>query len=435
MLNTIATTYVDRGKTDPDALFRHGLQEIRYALKQDAFVKQHLQDAGPFVLEAFRDRLEKWPERKIGTRSEVRNLIQLLASMAHQDGLVRNKAAFTVVLAMEFAFGACSGLDEYTLFLTPQHYSNLQATIRGKLVSVGLDLALENQQLVIARVYPNSPAADAQLTPGLHLVRIDRQDVKDWSPEMAAERLRGDAGSLVELDLMIDGMKLPAFRLERRAVAIPSVDAWLIDDDGTRADYADLGYIRITHFQETTVQEVTEAMLRLHARGMKGLILDLRGNPGGAFLPAVKIAEMFLPEGVIVNTTSQFPEFKDKTFRIKGNANAFTTPLCVLIDTETASSAELLAGAFKENGRAKLFGQTTFGKGSIQCLFPLDKSEKATGGIRITVAKFTSPSKSIYTHVGVMPDVPVEGDEKTVLRAALQVLRPLIGPMTGMPGM
>ena len=136
--------------------------------------------------------------------------------------------------------------------------------------------------------------------------------------------------------------------LTRRAVVIPSVEFGM-DEDG---DYADIGYIKINHFQDTTLKDVQEALAVLHSRGMKGLVLDLSGNPGGSFLSAVKIAELFLPEGVIVNTTSQFPDL-DKPYRVKGMGTADTTPLCVVIDSETASSAELLAGALRRTDRRR----------------------------------------------------------------------------------
>jgi carboxyl-terminal processing protease len=443
VLNTVSATYVDRSKVDINALFKHGVQELRYALNQHTFVNEHLKEASPAVLEDFKNRLAAWPDRKI-ERSEVRNLILSLAGLAQDEGLVQNKAAFAVVLALEFAFGACTGLDEYTLFLTPQHYGAIQATLRGKFVGVGIDVAVIEQQLVITRVYPKSPAANAELPlkEGMRILRIDQQVIdKNISPERAAELLRGETDSKVDLEIFVPAIMTGGMTaqfpvtLTRKPVEIPSVDWYWLDEVRPDAAYPpdDIGYIRITHFQETSVQEVQEALAQLQTRGMKGLVLDLRGNPGGAFMPAVKIAELFLPEGVIVNTTSQFAEFKDKAFRIKGNPNALTIPLCVLIDSETASSAELLAGALKENKRASLFGQTTFGKGSIQCIFPLDKSDKATGGIRITVAKFTSPSKNPYSNVGVSPTFPSGVDERALIEAARQELRLLMGRMMGMP--
>ena len=151
------------------------------------------------------------------------------------------------------------------------------------------------------------------------------------------------------------------------------------------------------------MQELKDAIGRLQSAGMKALVLDLRGNPGGLFKPSVQTAEMFLPDGIIVHTQSRSSEFNE-THR-SHNPNAFLFPLVMLIDSETASSAEVVAGALKENDRARLVGQTTFGKGSIQCIVPL---EIVSAGVKITVARFLSPSGQPYNGRGVTPHVIVE---------------------------
>jgi carboxyl-terminal processing protease len=443
VLTAIPNYYVERDKTEINALLKHGVQELRYALNQEVFVREYLKGATPGALEAFKTRLNDWPERKISNPADVRPLIQALAALAQQDDLVTNRASFTVVLALEFAYGACAGLDDYTLFLTPQHYTAIQAALHGKFVGVGIDL---NDQLEITRIYPNSPAAEAGLLLRDRIVRIDQQMVKEMRPDEAAELLRGKPDSPVELEIAArpgEMMNL-TFKLQRRAVVVPSVE-WRMEstEDG---DY--IGVVKITHFQDTTFKEVQEALASVQSQSgmpIKGLILDLRGNPGGSFPAARKVAELFLPEGVIVNTTSQLKELKDKTFRVEGGVNPVTMPMCVLIDYETASSAELLAGALKENGdgRILLIGQTTFGKGSIQGIIPL-KQDKALGGLRITIAKFTSPDDHPYANVGVTPHVPVNilGDgmmmdpfhTEAIQQFKNQLFKRMVSPMMKGPG-
>ena len=188
-----------------------------------------------------------------------------------------------------------------------------------------------------------------------------------------------------------------------------------------------IGKMTISYFQESTLQEVKDGLAALHAAGMKVLILDLRGNPGGLFKSAVEIAELFLPEGIIVVSQTHL-HFKDRklsgTIRAE-QPDALLMPMVVLIDGETASAAEVLAGALKDNGRAKLVGQTTFGKGSIQCVIPLDKPhfERMPAGIRITVAKLLSPSWQPYSGKGIQPhhESMLEGD--AILLEARQFLR------------
>ena len=352
-------------------------------------------------MEALKSRLAAWPDRKVEKASDARNLILALADLAYGDKVVQDKASFAVVLALEFAFGACTGLDDYTLYLTPQHYNTIQAALHGKFVGVGIDLAIVDQQLEITRVYPNSPAWGAGMQVHDRIVRIDQQAVEKMRPEDVAELLRGKPDSWVELE--VAGRPEP-YKLQRKPVVVPSVE-WRMESMG-EGDY--IGVVKITHFQDTTLKEVQEALADMQSQGIKGLILDLRGNPGGSYPAAKKVAELFIPDGVIVNSTSRIDGFNGES-RVTGTLNPLLMPMCVFIDYETASSAELLAGALKENRRASviLLGQTTFGKGSIQAIIPL-KKDKALGGIRITIAKFTSPSKKEYANLGVTPDISID---------------------------
>ena len=427
VLTTVSLTYVDRGKTDLTSLFKHGVQEVRHALDQPAFVQNHLPGATPDGLRRFKERLAAWPESRVEKLSDVHGLIPRLAGIAKELGLVTDRRRLTVVLTLEFAFGACTGLDEYSLFLTPAQHEAVVAALRGKFVGVGIDVAVGEQGLVITRVYDGSPAKK-ELPEGARIVRIDKQTIDEHTrADQAAEWLRGEPGTPVTLEVVFPGeTKSREFSLQRRSVFIPSVELTPPERERMTALPDDIGYLRITHFQDTTVQEVREALLRLQTQSpdLRGLVLDLRGNPGGSVIPAVKVAELFLPDGLIVNMSSRFKDF-DGEFRVKDSMNPFALPMCVLVDGETASAAELLAGALKENGRARLFGETTFGKGSIQCIIPLVKSP---GGIRITVAKFTSPRKNPYTNTGVAPNFPV--DPSAALLEAVRELNSMPRPMS-----
>ena len=205
---------------------------------------------------------------------------------------------------------------------------------------------------------------------------------------------------------------------------IGSVESALLLEDATR-----IGLIRISGFCEGTVQELREALAQLQTRGAEVLILDLRGNPGGLFRPAVQVAEVFLPEGVIVLTHSRLRGY-NRTFKAD-NPQAVDLPLVVLVDGETASAAEVVAGALKENQRATLVGQTTFGKGSIQTVLSLDRVPAGMpAGIHITVARFISPANYPYTGRGVTPHEVVDaGPEAQLLaaRAAAQRLALMMG--------
>jgi len=220
-------------------------------------------------------------------------------------------------------------------------------------------------------------------------------------------------------------------KLVRRPLPTSTVSVGMI---GETPETEDIGYLRIYNFTESTPQEVREALARLQTAGIRGLVVDLRGNPGGLFKQAVQVSELFLPEGTtIVGTSGTVADF-NQPFR-GGTGNPFALPMVVLIDGDTASAAEVMAGGLKEQGRARLLGQTSFGKGTIQILIPLDRKplQKTPGGIRLTVAKFYWSDKSEGAR-GVAPHERVDTTKTELLiESARQHLREMIGMMMPMP--
>jgi carboxyl-terminal processing protease len=439
VLATVAAAYVDRPRVHLTALFQRGVQELLLGLDETIFVQEQFAGTPPEVLADFRNSLSRLSERKVASRGEAREQVLAVVRAAQLAGFVP-RPSLTVVVALEFASGACNALDEYTLFLTPGGYTDAQAALRGRLVSVGLDLAVVDQHLEITRVYPRGPAREAGLQRHDRVLRVDRQPVENLPAEAVAERLRGEAGTPVEVEVLSPGAGVPrVVKLTRRAVVVPSVEYDLQAAMSDVGEPVPVGLLRISHFQESTVQEVKEALASLQTDGIRALVLDLRGNPGGLFKAAVQVAELFLGEGVIVITRSQFPEY-NRPYRADGG-NPLALPMAVLIDGDTASAAEVLAGALKENRRATLVGQTTFGKGSIQCVIPLDRPplDKLPGGIRITVARFYSPARHPYAGAGVSPDVPfaAEGDPVVIeaRRLLLGMLKPMPPPRSAVPPM
>ncbi|HEY7327471.1 MAG TPA: S41 family peptidase [Gemmataceae bacterium] len=415
VLETIDRVYTDRQKSSPSVLFAQGLEELRLAFAEPIFTRDYFPNVAPECLESLQKKLSEWRHRKINDRSEAREQVAAIGRTAQQLCSI-GKPILVTVIALEFLSGACNALDEYTFFLTPGHYRDVQSALRGRLVSIGVDLEAIDEQLVIRRVYPGSPAEKADLKPHDRIVSIEGQSTLDLSVERAAELLRGRSGTIVKLEVVpfssiYSESKL--LEIKRAPVTVPSVEYELLDEpfefvleDGMKVIFP-IGKLTINYFQESTLQEVKDALTMLQAIGMKVLILDVRHNPGGLFRSAVEVAELFLPEGIIV--VSQSHAFKDRklsgTIRSE-HPGALLLPMVVLIDGETASAAEVLAGALKDNGRAKLVGQTTFGKGTLQCVIPLDKPyfERMPAGIRITVAKLLSPHWQPYSTRGIEPD-------------------------------
>jgi carboxyl-terminal processing protease len=432
VLSTVVAAYVDRARTQWTDLFQQGVRELRLALEETVFVQEHLADAGPDGVAAFRDRLDGWRDRKVGSRGEAREQVLAVVRAGQQAGLLP-RPGWIVAVALEFASGACNALDEYTLFLTPGSYHDAQAALRGKLVAVGIEVAPVDQHLEVTRVYPRSPAREAGVQRHDRVMKIDGQPVDGLPAEVVAEKLRGAAGSVVKVEILGVGQIEPrVLELTRRPVVVPSVEHEIRTAMTDSGEPVPVGLMRISHFQESTLQEVKEALASLQTDGMRVLILDLRGNPGGLFKSAVSVAELFLGAGVIVVTRSQFPEY-NRPFRADVG-NPLAVPMAVLIDAETASSAEVLAGALKEHRRATLVGQTTFGKGTIQCVIPLDKPplDKVPGGIRITVARFYSPARHPYCGIGVSPDVPFPPEGDPVVAEARRLLLGMLKPMPTM---
>ena len=242
-----------------------------------------------------------------------------------------------------------------------------------------------------------SPAAQAGIGRDEQIVSIGKKAATMLTVEAAMELLDGPAGTTVEVEVFSPEKGLRSLSL-RHGLILLSVSYAMKD--------ADIGYLNISCFQDTTLQEVDEAVQNLRKSNMKALVLDLRGNTGGLFDVAVEVARRFLTDGVIVS----LQDIRTTTPFHARNPGALGVPLVVLVDGDTASSAEVLAGALKENKRGRLIGQATFGKGCTQSIFKLPAADGGvpTGGLRITVARFFSPDGTPYTGRGVVPHLLVE---------------------------
>jgi carboxyl-terminal processing protease len=439
LLGVVASAYVDRARTTPAVLFKQGLQELRFALEDPGFRKKYLDGVSPDAIKAFQTRLKGWHASRVGSATDACDQLMSVVAAAREDG-VWNGPAFTPVICLEFAAGACNTLDEYSGLITPGHQGLVQVALKGKQVGVGVELAAyDDHSVQVSRVFPKGPAAEAGLLCEDRIVRID-DEMPD--PDTVADKLRGEVGSTVVVEITRDSHPRPLkFQMVRRAVALPSTEAERIELPMGDGMTVSVGYLRINHFQDSTPQEVKEALaswnLASPASGVKGVILDLRGNPGGLFKPAVNVAELFLSDGTVVISHSAFKEF-NRPFRVE-SAGPVQLPVVVLIDGETASSAEVLAGALKEGRRfpTRLLGQTTYGKGSVQCLVGLDRPplDKLPGSVRLTVAKLFSPTNQPYTGRGVEPHEPLSPNVDPLTEAKEQLKGLLraagMNPLTG----
>jgi len=400
VLVSVQRAYIDKEKVQFGRLFQQGVQELRFALEDETFQQEHLRGVSVEKLRQFASRLDPWIGLNVPTVKDARAEARTIALSAME--LLDLNPCVTV---LEFVCGACNGLDEYSFYLTPNQYQYLQACIKGEQVGVGLKVAWMDGKPLITAVLPNSPASEKGLKPGDRVIRIDGQSLDDLGAEHLAARLQGAAGSSVEVEVLSSlDMEARTVKMVRRVVRVPSVEWEAELRDG-------VGYVRITGFQETTPQELREAVISLQMAGLKALVLDLRGNGGGMLRAAEQVAELFLKEGTILILDIPIKGIKGP--HPAKNPAAWTMPVVVLVDNETASAAEVVAGALKEHGRATLVGTPTFGKGSLQC--PLEL-RLVPSGLWITVGKFYSPSNQPYSGRGVTPHLTVANDGTDIQR-------------------
>jgi carboxyl-terminal processing protease len=397
--DTLIDNALEKKKAEPGRLFRKGLEEFDRALTDPFFVQLYLPAVKPHEIRAFRDFLQKnWAGGAKMTREQARKQVREVA-LAAQSALQLHPN----VVVMEFACGACHGLDDYSLYLTPNQLRELCDSLRGEFAGVGLALAQNADSIVIDDVIPFSPAAEINNPPlAKHdvVLTIDKKPVAQLSAEAAQALLEGPLGTLVEVEIQTSNMPARTITLRRRAMFMPSVAFHMKNER--------VGYIRVACFQDTTLQEIDDALASLGRDGMKALILDIRGNGGGMFEVAIEVAKRFLASGIIASTLNSDPKYN--TVYQARNPNALAVPLVVMIDGDTASAAEVLAGALKDNKRGRLVGLTTFGKGCTQCFRPLPAAPGGvpTGGMRLTVARFFSPEGLPYSGRGVVPHVIAE---------------------------
>jgi carboxyl-terminal processing protease len=332
-------------------------------------------------------------------------------------------------VVLEYLCGATNALDLYSTYLTPDQLNEVYAQIEGNFVGLGVELKAQDGTLVILRVISGSPAEEAGVRGNDRIVVIDGQSTKNLSTDQAANLLQGAEGSTVTLTVAAPGESPRQLTVCRRRVEVPSVDQVSIVDPERG-----IGYMKLTCFQKTTAHDLDVALWKLHREGMRSLLVDVRGNPGGLLVSAVEVADRFIERGVIVSTHGRSPQ-EDFTYSAHEQPK-WRMPLVVLIDQDSASAAEIFAGAIRDHHRGTLVGVRSFGKGSVQGIFPLEQSN---AGVRLTTAKFYSPHGRPYSRVGVEPDInvpsvrvaakpidgrlPASGDN--VLTTALQVARSL----------
>ena len=391
VLARIASHHVDT--PDFTRLADRGRVAVDVALEDPTFASLHASQATPERGALYREQVTRLAaSRPVATQGDAEARAAAIARTAHS--LLGVPPAVTL---MEMAAAAVGGLDEYSAFLTTGQLDDLYAQIEGKFVGLGVELKAAADGLLVVHVIPGSPAERSGIRAGDHLVGVAGRPLGGLGVDEAAQLLQGPEGSLVTLAILRAPSPARAVTVRREHVDVPSVEnARLLDDA------AGVAYLKLSSFQKTTAADLEATLRRLDAAGMRTLVIDLRGNPGGLLSAAVDVADLFLERGLVVATRGRSPE-EDFNYTA-GRPGTWRMPLVVLIDGDSASSSEIFAGAIRDHGRGTIVGTRSYGKGSIQGIFPL---ESAGVGMRLTTAKFFSPRGLPYSRVGVEPDVAV----------------------------
>ncbi len=381
-------------------LFARGTTDLEIALSEPAFLNNNLQQPSADRASVFlRELRRQVAQRPISNRNDAREAVWNAGQMAKlQLGLK------PTAVILEYTAAMMGGLDEYSSFLTSGQLNDLYSQIEGNFVGLGVELKAAEGSLLIVNVIHKSPAERAGIKAGDRIVAVGNRSTTDLTTDQAAELLQGTEGSTVELAIATPDQEPRRLTVRREHVDVPSVDEIKIVD----ADFG-IGYFKLSCFEKTTAREVDAALWQLHRQGMRSLVIDLRGNPGGLLTSSVEVADKFIEQGSIVSTRGRSPG-EDFNYTAHGTAT-WRMPMVVLIDSDSASAAEILAGALRDYHRATIVGTRSYGKGSVQGIFPLDVGG---AGVRITTAKFFSPLGKPFAHIGVEPDLPVRTAAKPV---------------------
>jgi carboxyl-terminal processing protease len=312
----------------------------------------------------------------------------------------------------DLIYGAIKGmletLDPHSAFMPPDVYNEMKEETKGRFEGLGIEITLKEGILTVVSPIEDTPAFKAGIQAEDQILKIDGEPTKDLPLMECVKRLRGPKGTKVTITIMREGFNKPKdFNLVRDVIPIRSVRHELLDKQ--------YGYIRISQFQEKTDSELDKHLKALEEEnkgGLKGLVLDLRNNPGGLLEQAVKVADRFLESGLIVSMEGRREDQKMKFYaHPEGTVSSY--PLIVLINGGSASAAEIVAGAIQDNSRGILLGTQTFGKGSVQTIFTL----KDGSGLRLTTARYYTPSGRSIQAKGITPDIlvkPLQPEEEKV---------------------
>jgi len=304
----------------------------------------------------------------------------------------------------DLIYGALNGmmksLDPFSAFFTPEQYKEFRQETEGEFGGVGIEIGMEKGRPIVISPIEGTPAFRAGIRSGDIIVEINGEDTSNMTLMDVVRRIRGKPGTKVTLTIMRKGLDKPLkIELERAIIKVESVK-W--------TKIGDIGYIRLSQFTDGVGREIEKAAKNLTAQGVKGIILDLRNDPGGLLTEAINVSELFLKEGKLVVYTKTKKGEVNRYFSRRKPIIPEDMPLVVLVNKGSASASEIVAGALQDHKRAILVGEKTFGKASVQNIMPLEDGS----AIKLTIAHYYTPLGRLIDKKGIQPDVEVKMNEQ-----------------------
>lgn len=367
-------------------------------------------------MEEIADKIIRWMHRilaVIGAAVILLTIFFYFTNAANMETLITSLALIKSyslyqkdVSSGDFIMGATEGIvaaldDPYSYYMSPEEWTAQQETLNAEFYGIGVYMSLlKDGSVVLMAPIPNTPAEKAGLQSGDILLSVDGKSLENMSLDEVSALVRGEEGTEVRLSVQReeDGeYRFLEFTVKRAKVEVPSTFGAIIDEE------AGIGYIELTTFHSKSPEEISEQIEKLEKQGAVGLVLDLRDNGGGDYNAALKIADYFLDDKDLV----QIADANEVLYTEHSNPGSNEIPLVLLVNENTASSSEVLASSLRDNQRAKIVGTTTFGKGIIQVLFPLDDG----GALKLTTNQYLNLQGKKIHQIGLVPDQEIEAEE------------------------
>lgn len=309
--------------------------------------------------------------------------------------------------------GMMETLDPHSAFLNKEYFQKMQNDTDGEFGGLGIEVTQKDGVLYVVTPIDDTPAFKAGIKPRDKIVEINHESILGFNLDEAVDRMKGKAGSEIHLGIVREGEKgIKHFNLKREIIKIKPVKSALVENN--------FAYIRLTQFQRRAASSIEKELKSLTEKakkngGLRGIVLDLRSNPGGLLDQAVDVSSLFLKDGVVVSTEARDPSNKDIRYVKKSGFKDLNTPIVVLVNGASASASEIVAGALQDHKRAIIMGSQTFGKGSVQTVAQIDDDN----GVKLTIAQYMTPNNRKIQAFGIVPDIKLQDLDITALEEAI----------------